>query len=271
LAAAAEIAAANVAAVRDDPMARRALAEETYDVGFGSRRLPYRRAAMSSTEPRPSDPGAPGGGPSPTGPCEAIARAAGHAGPPSSSTVAAWDEFVARPTAHCWYRAHNGTVVAAYLDHRDLADAEGRAERFFLNVVLLRVLYAHALIAAPRLALGRSHLLGRGLGDPRLGMAGIFLSLSRVLPRRYPLDGAVEAYLAEESGFGRVLDLAVIRPRLQDLYEWSAGELGEPRLARLAVDGAPVYAWPEDERHVWDLPRPTLGARLLAAATAGWR
>ena len=39
-------------------------------------------------------------------------------------------------------------VVAGYLEHRDLAEAEDEAERFFMNVVLCRVLYAHALVAA---------------------------------------------------------------------------------------------------------------------------
>ncbi len=40
------------------------------------------------------------------------------------------------------YRAHNASIASAYLDHRDLACTESRPERFFLNVVLLRVLYA---------------------------------------------------------------------------------------------------------------------------------
>lgn len=64
-------------------------------------------------------------------------------------------------------------------------------ERFFLNVVLVRVLFAHALVAAPRLALGWLAPLGRQAGDPRIGMTGIFLSLSRVLPDRYPLGDDV--------------------------------------------------------------------------------
>ena len=84
-----------------------------------------------------------------------------------------------------------------------------------MNVALLRVLYAHALAAAPRLALGRFAPLGRVLGDPRLGMAGVFLSLRRVLPDRYPLALDVERYIADEQRLGRMLDYAVIVPRLQ--------------------------------------------------------
>ncbi|HWE33421.1 MAG TPA: hypothetical protein VG410_08055, partial [Solirubrobacteraceae bacterium] len=170
-------------------------------------------------------------------------------------------------TATHWYRAHNASIVAAYLEHRDLAAAECRTERFFLNVVLLRVLYAHALVAAPRLALGRFAALGRLLGDPRLGMAGAFLSLGRVLPDRYPIAVPLEQLLPIEHGLGRTLDYAVIGPRLGELYEWSAQELGHPGLRDLISDGAPVYEWPGAEREVWDPPAMGVLARLLSAAT----
>ena len=90
--------------------------------------------------------------------------------------------FIEKPTPRSWYTAHNASIVAAYLEHPDLAGQESMAERFFLNVVLLRVLFAHALVAAPRMALGYLAPIGRLLGDPRLGMAGAFLSLRRVLP-----------------------------------------------------------------------------------------
>ena len=70
-----------------------------------------------------------------------------QAGAPSSPAVRLWLEFVARPTARHWYRAHNSSIVSGYLEHRQLADAE-RAGRFFMNVALARVLYTHAVVAA---------------------------------------------------------------------------------------------------------------------------
>ena len=136
-----------------------------------------------------------------------------------------------------------------------------------MNVALARVLYAHALVGAPRLALGRLAPLGRLLGDPRLGMAGVFLSLRRVLPNRYPLDRDVERYIAEEQRLGRMLDYAVIVPRLQRLYEWSAEELAEPRLLELIRDGSPIYAWPFEKRHVWRSRHMPFAARVLARVT----
>ncbi|MFZ0384514.1 MAG: hypothetical protein WAL22_02515 [Solirubrobacteraceae bacterium] len=282
---AAEFAAAQVAAARDDPAERLALLRACYGGPFGAspRHRPFRRAALSfmgwelrrgvlapASDPRPGSPwwralnerllqdG-----------CESLARAGGRGGEPSSETIEPWLAFAAEPNAANWYRAHNASIVAAYLEHRELAEQENRAERFFLNVVLLRVLYAHALVAAPRLALGRLQTFSRPLGDPRLGMAGIFLSLRRTVPATYPLPDPLEEYLRAEAGIGRTLDYVVIRPRLQRLYEWSAAELGLPSLRALIHDGAPVYAWPVSERGLFE--RPLRPARTRGLPGAYWR
>ncbi len=199
--------------------------------------------------------------------CESVALVGGLAGEPSSHPVRLWLEFIARPTARNWYRAHNASIVGGYLEHRDLAEAESPPERFFMNVALGRVLYAHALVEAPRLALGPFAPLARLVGDPRLGMAGAFLSLRRVLPNRYPLALDVERYIAEEQRLGRMLDYAVIVPRLQRLYEWSAEELDEPRLLELVRDGNPIYAWRFEQRHVWRTPQMPFAGRVLERIT----
>jgi len=274
---------AQVAAAGDDPAARLALITRTYHgpTGRAPRHLPFRRAALSFMRWQaqrgvlnPLDGSPPGSvwwravnerllrdG------CESVALVGGMAGEPSSRAVRLWLEFIASPTARNWYRAHNAIIVDAYLTHRELAATESQAERFFMNVALGRVLYAHALVATPRLALGRFAPLARLLGDPRLGMAGAFLSLRRVLPNRYPLAFDVERYIADEQRLGRLLDYAVIVPRLQRLYEWSAEELGEPRLLELVRDGNPIYAWPFEERHVWRSPHMPLAGRFLQRAT----
>jgi hypothetical protein len=276
---AAEWAAARVIAVRDDPAARLALVVSTYHgpVGRAPRHLPFRRAALSFMrwqadrgvlDPlHASPPGSPwwravnerllrDG-------CEAMARSGGLLGEPSSPTIGLWMSFIAGPTASSWYRAHNASIVAAYLEHRDLAEHESMPERFFLNVVLVRVLYAHALVAAPRLALGRFAALGRVLGDPRLGMAGAFLSLRRVLPDRYPLARDLGAYLADENHLGRMLDYGVIAPRAQRLYDWSAQELGHPALRQLLCDGSPRYVWTDPDRQLWNPAHVPLRVRAL--------
>ena len=276
---AAEWAVDQVHAVRDDPAARLALIARTYHgpIGNAPRHLPFRRAALSFVRWQIGRGVlAPLGAMPPGSPwwravnerlmrdgCEAVARSGGMGGTPSSHTVDLWMLFVADPTARTWYRAHNASIASAYLDHRDLACTESRPERFFLNVVLLRVLYAHALVAAPRLALGRLAPAGPILGDPRLSMTGIFLSLSRVLPDRYPLGDDVAAYVAAEHNVGEMLDYGLIGPRLQHLYEWSADELDEPGLLDCICDGSPTYAWSYSDREVWHPASPAATIRAV--------
>jgi hypothetical protein len=280
---AAAVAAAKFAAVRERPDARLALARGIYDDQAGRlRRLPYKRAALSFMrwEARrgvlnPLESPSPGSswwralnerllrdG------CEAVSRAEGHGGPASSPTIELWARFVERPSARSWYLAHNASIVSAYLEHLDLAERENRVERFFLNVVLARVLYAHALVAAPRLALGRLAVLGRPLGDPRVGMVGLFLAMGRVLPDRYPAEGDLETYLRAEHAFGRVLDYGVVLPRLEWLYSWSAAELGRPELADLVVDGTPAYAWSPSDRSEWSSVPVSKAAGAVRTVTA---
>jgi hypothetical protein len=280
---AAERAAAQVELVRDRPDERFSLCARTYDdpPDASAPHLRFRRAALSFMRWQvdravlaPLDAEVPGSrwwravnerllrdG------CEMVARSSGLGGEPSSPGIALWMDFAARPTGASWYRAHNASIVAAYLEHRELAEHEGAVERFFINVVLLRVLYAHALVAAPRLSLGRFAPLGRFLGDPRLGMAGAFLSLSRILPARYPVADDLRTYVTAENNLGRLLDYGVILPRLEPLYQWSAAELCQPALAELVHEGIPSYVSPSEAAPYWrPVPEP-LTVRLLGRLT----
>jgi hypothetical protein len=274
---ASEVALAAVGAVRDDPAGRLTLMRSQYrvppDVDRGY--LPYRQAASAFMRWQlrrgllnPID------GPRPGSPwwrainerllydgSEARALAFGHPGPPSSPAVAAWLEFIRRPGAARWYRAHNTSVVGGYLENEHLAAREGRIERFFINLVLVRVLYTHAMVAAPRLALGWLAPAGRLLGDPRLGMTAVFLSLSRVLPDRYPLGDDIAPYAQAENGLGHLLDVGVITPRVEPLYVWSASELDTPGLRQLLAGQTPCYAWPAADQEPWS-PPPSRLARL---------
>lgn len=186
--------------------------------------------------------------------CEARLRLLGQPGPGSSPSVEASVRFAQEPSVRGWYQAHNVTILTGYLDHRDLAEQENRIERFFLNLVLMRLLYAHALVEAPRLALSWLAPASRLLGDPRRAMTGMFLSISRVLPDSYPLTGELDGYIADEHTVGRLLDLGVIGPRLAELCEWSAEQLGMPEVAGLGQDAIPAYAWDPADSEPWKPP-----------------
>ena len=195
-----------VTAVRDDPAGRRAMMHRRDYGPFGKapRHLPYRRAALSLMhwqlrrgvlQPPFSDrPGSPwwravnerilrDG-------CEAVALSGDLPGRASSRTVDHRMSFAEYPTARASYRAHTGAWSPPTFEHRDLAEAENQAEGFFMNVVLCRVLFTHALVAASAaflwgLAWARSP---RPSGDPRLGMtAGSPCSCRACSPDDSPL------------------------------------------------------------------------------------
>jgi hypothetical protein len=269
-----------VARVRDDPAGRLALMSRLYESPDpAGPHLPYRRAAVAFMRwqlrrgvlesPRAPRPGSPWWRALNEGLVRDTAEArflvAGTPGTASSSAVAAIIDFIHRPSAARWYRAHNSSIAHGYLAQRELAEAEGRVERFFLNVVLLRVLFAHALVGTPRQALGWLAPVGPLLGDPRLGTTGIFLSLSRILPDRYPLEDDVTPYLHRELSVGRVLDKGIIQPRLRSLYDWAADDLGCPGLAELLVGEIPAYAWDPTETDEWSSD-PRFLARLARRA-----
>lgn len=267
-----------VAAVRDDPARRLMLAMEFY--GRRSSIRPYRRAEVAFMRwqikrgvlfpPHGARPGSPWW----RAVNESLLRDAAEAdllcngvpGVPSSAAVRHWIDFLRRPAPEAWYRAHNASIVAGYLANRGLIAHETPLERFFMDVALLRVLYAHSLLVRPRLALGRLSPIGRLLGDPRRRAADLFLSMQNILPDKYPLDGlTIDEVLAEENYLGRLFDYGVIVPRLERLYEHAADDLDEPRLSELCRDQSPIYAWPYEHRHVWRTERSKRGIALVRA------
>src|SRR5262245_55617979 len=281
---AAAYAADLAASVRDDPAGRVALMGSLYEAepGRPELHLPYRRAALRfmGWQLRRGLLNA-DGGKAPGSPwwravnerllrdtAEARGHLLGMGGPTSSWSAERCVGFARRPSAKTWYRAHNASIVAAYLANRELAEAETRAERFFVNVILVRVLFAHALVTAPRLALSWLRPVGPVLGDPRLTFTGIFVSLSRVMPDHYPLTQDLQWYLDAEQRLGRALDLGIIRPRFDLLYSWSAAELSIPDLATLVQDGVPTYAWDAGDVEPWSQAPDSLARvvrRLLPA------
>jgi hypothetical protein len=274
-------AAVLVAAARDDPAARLRLACSFYEQRVGGRSIrPYRRAEVAFMRWQlrrgvlaPTSAVKPG---SPwwravnetllRDAAEAALLFNGEPGTARTTGVGHWVTFLRRPSPQAWYRAHNASIVAGYLENRHLVDGENLLERFFMDVALLRVFYAHSLLARPRLALGRLAPLGRLLGDPRRRAADLFLSMQNVLPDEYPLEeSGIDVVLADENYLGRVFDYGVIAPRIELLYQFAADDLDEQRVTDLCTEQSPVYAWPFEYRDVWRTGRSRFGIAVVGA------
>ncbi len=281
---AAEEARAIVAAVRDDPAGRLRLASTFYDDQPGRARIrAYRRAELAFMRwqvgrgvlapPESRRPGSPWWRSVNEGLLldaqEADRLVAGRPGPASKPAVLRWADFLRTPSARTWYRAHNSSIIAGYLEQRHLSAAELPVERFFMDVAMARLVCAHALVMRPRLAVGRLAAVGRLIGDPRWRGADFFLSLHNILPTRYPLTGfGIDQILELENRAGRIIDYGLMLPRMQALYEFAAADLDEPRLLDLIRNGFPVYAWPYEDRHAWTTRRDGAARSVLSWLTS---
>jgi hypothetical protein len=197
---------------------------------------------------------------------EAHLLAAGAPGPASRPAVTRWMEFLSHPTPQSWYRAHNTSVVSAYVEYRDLSEAEIPVEKFFMDVTLGRVLFIHGILMDPRSTVGPFFWpLGRILADPRSRSVDLYLSLRNILPDTYPIAGqSITEILDAENFAGRLIDYGILLPRAHSLYEFAAADLGEPRLRDFIENGDLTYAWRYDDRFVWE---PRRSRRLIALIT----
>ena len=273
-----------VAAVRHDPALRLELASRFYDDRPGRPSIrAYRRAELAFMRWQvsrgvlaPAESARPGSGwwrsvneSLLRDASEADRLVAGSPGQATQPAVARWVEFLSAPSPRTWYRAHNASIVAAYLEHRHLCSAEVPVERFFMDVAIARLVCVHALVLRPRLVVGRLAPAGRLIGDPRWRGADLFLSLRNILPDRYPLTGLdIEQILALENYAGRLIDYGVILPKMQALYEFAASDLDDPRLLDLVRNGFPVYAWPYEDRSVWTTTRARSARSVLSWLTS---
>lgn len=281
---AADDALATVTAVRDDPDQRLRLASSFYQDRPGRPSIrAYRRAELAFMRWQVRRGVlAPPGSPRPGSQwwrsvnedllrdaCEADRLVAGRPGTGSRPAVVRWVDFLRTPSPRTWYRAHNSSIVAGYLEHRRLTADELPVERFFMDVALGRLVCAHALVIRPRIAVGRLAAVGRLVGDPRWRGADLFLSLHNILPTRYPLTGiSIDRMLELENYAGRIIDYGVILPRMQQLYAFAASDLDEPGLLDCVRDGFPVYAWPYEDRHAWTTTRARTARSVLSWLTS---
>lgn len=299
-----QAAAAVVAGVANDPQARLALREKFYQkygggppgtAGFGRSELDFIRWEITRGVLN-----APAQGGSPWW-RSVNARLLYHAelaalvqeqlpdASPGVSAVRFWLEFIRKPSALAWYRAHNASIVDGYLDAVDLAHAEPWSERIFVNVVLYRLLYAQGLVEGVELG-----ELGELLADPVDASVDILVHLPAFYPQNYPLSRSDLQTLLEKSR--RLLpeaaadfDNLFVIPQLVPLYSDAGGWLGQPGVELLIDDGRPCYpldsseSTPGPDRDPPPAPGPkrriaVLGGGLASLAAAyeltsydGWR
>ena len=159
--------------------------------------------------------------------------------PGSSSAVSRWMAFFTKPTPTTWYRAHNSSVAAGYIEAAHLALRENHEEQKLMNLTLMRVLYAQVMAEHAPLGLGMLAHIGRLLADPRSFGIGMVMRVPDFYPRAYPLNADVRV----DDAFAALIDDDLVLPRLDEMYSFAAEVLEFPSLGRLAHLGSPCYPW----------------------------
>lgn len=265
-----------VASVRDDPEGRYRLRVDFYKqfgfdrlggAGYGTSELAFLRWEIDRGVLNPlSHPTCPG---SPwwrsvneafllSSEQAADIQTAAADGADACEAVQLWLRYFRQPSRKSWYRAHNGSIAAGYLQAMTAAGAESRAEQIFVNIVLYRVLYAQALAEgdAPglfawfeRKILRYSALLAKLeslLADPRGLSVDVLVHLPDFYPRHYPLtDDDLRHLLMQGHGLeedaAKGMDELLIVPDLTRLYHLAARWIRTPRLRTLVAKGRPCY------------------------------
>jgi uncharacterized protein with NAD-binding domain and iron-sulfur cluster len=167
-----------------------------------------------------------------------------------------WLDYFAKPSGPAWYRAHNGCIVRAYLDQRELAYAEGVNEELLMNEVLYRLLFAEAMEMGVE-----AGWVGTAAADPKLFAVDFITHLETIYPDHYPLtpqDDVDVRHLGTglEADLGRFLDETLILQHVDSLYALVAKEIDQRNLPDLIKNGVPIY------------PSLALGDRVAAAKIA---
>jgi len=193
--------------------------------------------------------------------------------PASGEVSAAWIDYLRRPSARAWYRAHNIALVRAMLDHAGEAAAEPPEERLFINEALYRVIYVEAAVSGA--ALGRA---GPVLVDPRLFAVDAVLRVAPLYPLRYPVPeppllavrrAVARAFdragqrLVHAPGAFRALLLARLRPLV-------AGRLDDAEIVRRVAAGEPLYPDVARRSPAPRAPRPALDRDHATEDSAPW-
>jgi uncharacterized protein with NAD-binding domain and iron-sulfur cluster len=154
-----------------------------------------------------------------------------------------WLNYMQHPTAQTWYRAHNASIASGYVQFILLARNEEIGEQAFMNEVLVRLLFAQAMVEGEKFAFGR---FGEWLSDPDGNSVQEIISLPEFYPDFYPLRAAdvLDVEYKSKCFLDRcamVFDRFIIETHVKALYSLAKTWLGVDMLAEFIKNGKPDY------------------------------
>jgi hypothetical protein len=159
-----------------------------------------------------------------------------------NNEISLWLEYLKNPSPRSWYRAHNASIVRAYLDFMHYAHHETIYEQTFINEVLYRVLFAQAMVEEDTIF----QKIGEIAANPMLPSVNLMVHIPAFYPVHYPLNhDDIKFVMHQGHGAGgdieRAFDEYLIYPHIPELYQELAKLINIPQLVHLQKEGKPIY------------------------------
>lgn len=101
-----------------------------------------------------------------------------------SSSVKNWVNYLNNPSSKSWYKAHNSSVIEASLQFSLDIEREPADEKEFIKNVLIRVLFAQALVEGQTFIFG---VFGKILANPIFPVVKLLVKREKLYPKTYPV------------------------------------------------------------------------------------
>lgn len=161
---------------------------------------------------------------------------------PVNNEIQLWLNYLKERTGQSWYRAHNASIVRAYLNCVEQAKEESIYEQTFMNEVLYRVLYAQAMVEddSPFKELG---VFG---SSPMSPAVDIMVKIPSFYPDNYPLsEEDIKNVMHKGHGIDghleRVFDKYLILEHIEALFAQASKWMNIPRLKHFIKSKIPIY------------------------------
>ncbi len=160
-----------------------------------------------------------------------------------------WLDYINTANECSWYRAHNSSIISGYEVADKLAYKETIYERYFMNIVLYRLLYAQSMVEGVSFG-----FLGKIFANPRGCAVAIITGVKAFYPDHYPMSKQDIKYVTHRAhnfmGFVEdIFDKLLILPHLDKLYAEAAEWNNSPILLEYTKNNKPIYPIGNSERN----------------------
>ncbi|MCH2032839.1 MAG: hypothetical protein MK202_04880 [Tenacibaculum sp.] len=113
-------------------------------------------------------------------------------------SVKYWINYIKSPSSKSWYKAHNSSIISASIKFSDEIESESIIEKKFIQDVLIRVMYAQAMVEGKIFPFGR---IGSILANPIFPAVKMIIKRPNLYPNDYPLitESHLQNYIREIS------------------------------------------------------------------------